>query len=722
MKRIILFAFAFLTLVSQAAVRGSFAIVIDPKSYAEARAEVDAYAAAIRSCDGLNVITVVDRWGVPDSIRTALMRLHADRKTALEGCVLVGDIPVAMIRDAQHLTSAFKMRQTVDRKQSSVPSDRYYDDFSLRFKAVGRDTDAPYFYYSLTAESAQRLQPDIYSGRIRPTDVGGTTRYEKLRRFLKKVVAEKELRPTLRRMFFFSGHGYISESKVARMDEKAGLYEHFPWLRGQADAISYMDHTDVNPVKEHYMSELMRPDLDFALLHHHGAFDTEYLNEIPKPGNPATAKKFIVDYCRAHLLAARDRKKNVDSIRTILEKRLDLPASWLAGALDTAAVRRDSLESAALDLYLEDFKGYGYAPNSRVVMLDACFNGSFHRDDCIADEYIFASGRTVACIANTVNVLQDKWSDRLIGLIGMGGCVGDIVRYSTYLESHVIGDPTFRFGVVGEVGDIDDIIFADRPAQWKKLLAKGSPEAQVLAIEHLYRHKAVTSARLLEIFKTTPYALVRMQALQTLSRCNDDNFIEALRLGVGDSYELVQRHALRLIAESGDDRVIPALVSVCVRNNTSDRCNFNAINALSRFPKAKLLDEFRRQFDSPAVAYVNKAKVGAMIERTIARSADKWLDDTRAIMQDSVPAKKRQFAIRNLRNNCVHALVPELSAYMEKCGDAGIQIGLLEALAWHPISYNAPVVREAALRMSRNEALSEEVRAEALKSYNRLSH
>lgn len=720
MKRITLLAVALLTVTLQTMARGGFALVIDPESYEQARTEVTAYAAAIESVDGLKVYTVVDRWGVPDSIRAALMRLHADRKTGLEGVVLVGDIPIAMIRDAQHLTSAFKMKQSMDRKRSSVPSDRYYDDFGLDFTYQGRDDDAPYFYYSLTAKSEQRLEPDLYSGRIRPTDAGGTSRYEKLRAYLRKVVAEKQARPQLRRMFFFSGHGYISESKVARMDEKSGWYMHFPWLKGREDAISYMDHSDTNPVKEHLMNELMRPDLDFAILHHHGYWNTQYLNNIPVPRNPKQAKEYIQAYSRAHVRAARERGRNADSIRLLLEERLDLPATWLDNTFDTAMVRRDSLADAVLDLHLEDFKEYGYTPNCRVVMIDACFCGSFHLDNCIASEYLFSPGRTVACIANSVNVLQDKWSDRLAGLIGMGGCVGDVVRYSTYLESHVLGDPTFRFRLSGKGCDVDELIRTDNVGAWKKLLAAEQPDLQVLAIEHLYRHKAIGSKQLLDIFKNSPHGLVRMQALQTLAQGNDDCFIEALQLGVNDSYELVQRHALRLIGTSGDERLIPALVSVAIRNNTSERCNFNAMNALSFYPKEELLAEFRRQFDSPAVAYVNKERVRGMIERTITRCADKWTADMEAITHPETTEKKRLAAIRTLRNYCVFSAIPALTDYVETCGNEQVQVDLLEALGWHRNAYNVALIRETAQRMSNRTDLPEAVRNEALKTYRRV--
>lgn len=718
-RKILLTATAALLAALSAAARGGFAIVIDPKSYAEARAEVEAYAAAVRETDGLTPHILVDRWGVPDSIRAALRRMHDDSRTALEGCVLVGDIPVAMIRDAQHLTSAFKMNQKMDRRRSSVPSDRFYDDFGLQFTPLGRDEGEPYFYYSLAAEGEQRLEPDLYSGRIRPTDVGGTSRYEKLRRYLRKLVAEKRARPQLRRIFFFSGHGYISESRPARMDEKAGLYEHFPMLRGQREAIGYMDHSDVNPVKEHLMNELMRDDLDFALLHHHGQDDTQYLNEIAMPRMPRQAREWIKAYCRARLQAARERGRNADSLRTVLEGQYDLPASWLEGWDAPALLRADSLRDAALDLHLEDFAGYGFAPNCRVVMIDACFCGSFHLDDCIANEYIFSPGRTVVCIANSVNVLQDKWSDRLVGLMAMGGCVGDVVRYSTYLESHVVGDPTFRFA--DEQGRrLDELIRRDRVADWKKLLRAPEADLQVLAIEHLHRHGAIGSDELLDIFRTSTSALVRMQALQTLSQINDANFIEAIRLGVDDSYELVQRHALRLLGCTGDTSLVPALIGVCIRNNTSERCNFNARTALSYYTADVLLPEFARQFDSPTVKYVHKDTVRAVIEKSIRHNAGKWTEDMDLITAPDTPQKQRLSAIRTLRNNCVHACVPRLVAYLRSCPDAATQVALLEALGWHRLSTGAPLVRRAALDMSRDTGLAPEVRHEALKTYNRL--
>ena len=205
----------FVTGSMQAALaKRGFAIVVDPKSYTEARTEIDEYARAIETLQGMKVSIVVDKWGVPDSIRAELKRLYY-QKNGIEGAVLVGDIPVAMIRDAQHLTSAFKMDQRHDRKESSVPSDRFYDDFDLKFKYIGKDNDAPYFYYSLTAQSAQKVEPELFLGRIRPTDVGGTSRYAKLRAYLRKATAEKRRVNKLDQLLYVSGHGYISAFSLA---------------------------------------------------------------------------------------------------------------------------------------------------------------------------------------------------------------------------------------------------------------------------------------------------------------------------------------------------------------------------------------------------------------------------------------------------------------------------------------------------------------------------
>lgn len=252
------------------------AVVIDPVSEREASAELAAYEEAISGADGYRVIRLCQDWQSPEEIRSRLKELYEGGKIC--GAVFIGDIPIPMIRDAQFFTSAFKMDQTRPWKDSSVPSDRFYDDFELVFEYLDKDTDGdPYYYYSLKSGRDIPLSPDIFSGRIRPTDTEASTRYEKLRAYLLKAARAHQHPDRLDQIFVFTGSGSIAESKPAHMDEQLSLREHFPWMKNLPGAFTYMDHKDYDPVKPRVQNELMRPGLDIAILHHHGDYDTQYL-------------------------------------------------------------------------------------------------------------------------------------------------------------------------------------------------------------------------------------------------------------------------------------------------------------------------------------------------------------------------------------------------------------------------------------------------------------
>jgi len=146
--RITALLFFLLFYLVQSFAKPGFAIVIDPKSYQEAQTEIEQYVRALQDIQGFKVYIVQDVWGTPHAIKAELARLHALKKEAVVGAVFVGDIPIPMLRDAQRLTSAFKMNQNQDWKESSVPSDRYYEDFGMDFRFLKKDEQAPYFYYS----------------------------------------------------------------------------------------------------------------------------------------------------------------------------------------------------------------------------------------------------------------------------------------------------------------------------------------------------------------------------------------------------------------------------------------------------------------------------------------------------------------------------------------------------------------------------------------------
>lgn len=395
----------------------SFAVVVDMESYREASSELEAYMQSIKQ-DGLNPILLKGTWRNPDSLRQILKKLYLDKKQALEGAVFIGDIPVAMIRKGQHLTSAFKMDEEHHAwPRSSVPSDRFYDDFDLAFDFIKQDSiHRNLFYYELRPDSEQRLKPEIYSGRIKPFE--GKNKYEDLRKYLKKLLRVRAENRNLNRLFYFGGSGYNSESVTTRMDEKISFLEQFPSFKTRQNSIRYLYHNRSERVKDLLLCELQDKQSDLALLHHHGSSTTQYISGLPQVSVPDRQLNAIRQHLRSKLRESKDTAVTVQR----LMQQYQLPRSWFEGAFDAEQQRKDSLFNAGLEIVIADVRQI--QPNIPVIILDACYNGAFQLDRYLAGAYIFNEGNTVAVQANSVNVLQDKWTNEFLGLLGLGLRIG----------------------------------------------------------------------------------------------------------------------------------------------------------------------------------------------------------------------------------------------------------------------------------------------------------
>ena len=415
MNRIFRFAVAALALmvsVSAAAKKGTttVAVVVDEKTYQQIPSAVDAYVKSLATSYRKGVL-VVDKWFNPDSIKAELYRMYNQQN--LEGAVFIGDIPIPMLRDAQHFTTAFKMNQKMKIQRSSVPSDRFYDDFDLNFKFIKQDEENKlFFYYSLLAEGDQEIVCDIYSSRIKAPE--GENKYELVAAYLQKAVAAKKNSAPMDKMLHFGGHGYNSESLQARVDEAIAFAEHFQFLNGKGADLNYIDHTYDNFVKTRLMAAVADKELDLAVLHHHGADDTQYLNGSPFVADPQGWIKLARNYFRGKMRSAKDKEKT----KARFMEQYDIPASWCDDAFTPERIAEDSIYAANMDIVLSDLDGY--SSGARMVVLDACYNGSFNMDDYIAARYIFNPGNTVVVKANSVNTLQDTWTTELIGLLNWG--------------------------------------------------------------------------------------------------------------------------------------------------------------------------------------------------------------------------------------------------------------------------------------------------------------
>lgn len=655
MKRIIiLMATVVLTVASGfSRSRPGFAIVVDVESQRQAAAELADYAQALEQVQGFRVYIVTDRWGVPDSIRQELKRLYSQRTDPIVGAVFVGDIPVPMVRDAQFLTSAFKMNQQQPWPNSSVPSDRFYDDFGLAFRFLKRDSaNVHLFYYSLTYEGNQRLQPALFTGRIRPTDAGGTTRYEKLRRYLRKATEAKRNPEPVQSVFVYTGSGSLNESRPAHIDEQRALREHFPQLVGREGAFSYMDYGDEPFVKRKMMNELMRPDLSIALLHHHGDFDTQYLS-------------------------SRPRMKGLDSV--------------------PEAIVKDSL-----NLTLKDFANYGYRPNCRLVLYDACYNGAFQNDDCIANEYIFQPGKTIAGLGGTVNVLQDKWPDRYIGLMACGLMAGELNRLVPELEMHVIGDPTFVFrSEGGKKGTTAD-------EQCLALWQKGDK---------------LSDAQLLHTLRTGSYALVRLQAFMLLQQRGSDLLVEAIQVAAADEYELLQRFAVNAIQKCGDPRLAPTLARLIAQNNTSARVAFNAREGVQFLPEKAITEAVAHALDSMRHYVTWPDEYVQVRKEATARYAGRWAEEIGDLCAGKMTLRRALRQADFMKIYLAPWLAEDVARFAaSQAEQPELQLALLGALGWHRLGYKHKAVSEIVRQMTTDNRLTEEVRHEAIRTLKRLGN
>ncbi len=692
-----------------------FAIVVDSETYKQAREEINSYATILES-EGLKTFIIEDKWNQPDSIKAQLVLLY-NSATPIEGAVFIGDIPVPMLRDAQHFSSAFKMNQEQFKwDRSSIPSDRFYDDFDLKFKYLKQDEEIPlYHYYSLLAESEQKLQSEIYTGRIKAPE--HKDKYQQIKAYLKKVVKAHREASEVENIMFFAGHGYNTESMIARIDEKITLTQQFPALNKQKNNIDFIDYTFDDNVKFRLLPELKREDLDLAILHHHGGATAQYLNGMPASSSVNVCSYNIKYYLRSKISSAKRRKRDVNEVIAGYQKSLDVPLSWFEGWDTEEGIKADSIANANLDIYVEDLDDYN--SNARFIMFDACFNGSFHKKDYLAGRYIFGEGNTVLVMANSVNSIQDKWPDEMLGLLNCGVRFGNIFKNVSYLESHLIGDPTYKFKSDYDKNFNRNIVLEkNNISYWKSLLNDEQPDVQCLALKMLFENNYNDFSSLATTtYFNSPFNTVRLECLKLLTHYNNDDFIKVVCAATEDSYELTRRFAGYYISDSGDERCIPAVIKANIRNNKARRIRYVYSELLSFFDKDLLLEELNKQVDANDY-FLDKEESRKEFIKLVERYAASAAKCTNEILADD--NKSSKLAIRNLRNKPFHQYAKDYCKFALETKDDELRLIMIEAFGWFSLSIHKEEIINTCENIANNTDFSDQIKQEALKTINRL--
>lgn len=692
--------------------QGAFAIVVDAQVMEHCAASINKYAKAVEA-DGLKTHIVVDKWQVPDSIRAVLIHLY--KEDNLEGAVFVGNIPVPMIRDAQHLTTAFKMDQRRAWNQSSVPSDRFYDDFDLQFTYLKQDSLRPlYHYYSLSRDGAQSVNSEIYTARIKPPVYEGKSRFELIDEYLDKVVREKQSAREIKEITFFAGQGYNSNCMVARQDEKIALSEQFNALRTDQGTVNFIDHTYDDYVKYRLMAELQRADLDLALLHHHGAEDTQYLNSTPNAKMASEWLEMARKFFRGKI---RNAKDSIASKQYYIDN-YNIPESWVADVFNPEIVEKDSIADASLDIHIEDLAGF--APNARFVMLDACFNGSFHLDDYISGHYIFNPGRTVVVKANSVNTLQDIWSYQLIGLLDLGVSVGNWAKELFTLESHLIGDPTYRYATSPSSKDDLNYAISHRRGDvkyWKHLLNANNPTVRSLAMKMLFHNGEITNQHLYEIQTADHSPSVRLMAYYLINQRYNDMVVPSIKAGLYDSYELIRRFSARDAATNQSPLLLEDVIAVRLSPAASKRVEFQIKRAVEMYPMEDVLALYNKFLEDKNGKWYDERR--AEMERLKSVMEGKKAD-ANSLLDSKLEAKKKKFVIRSLRNSNQVAYLDLLFSFMKESNDNDLKITMAEAFGWFTNSWKRDEIVDFCSSMASSET-DEAVKNELLKTVKRLA-
>jgi len=700
-----------------------FAVIIDLQSYNACKNSVDSYINMLAD-EGFTPHIIARNWNTPEEVKEVLETYY--KKNNLEGAIFIGDIPIPMIRDAQHFTSAFKMDQErYPKEQSSVPSDRYYDDFNLKFDLIGRDTVNKLFhYYSLRWDSPQKISCDIYTGRLKPV-AKGEEGYSQIRAYFDKLLLERKTGNTLDVFVSYTGEGSFSNSLTAWKEEGVTAREQFPEAFRNRNSSRFLFYDMYPFMKQTVIDELLREDVDLMIFHEHGTPDRQYLTGIP-------LSKGISENIEAARRLFRNRLRKIgqenDNIPLIKQRWMDyyhIDSSWFAGAFDAEQIKKDSLEDLKMGIILEDVPLI--KPNPRVVIFDACYNGDFREQRYIAGEYIFAGGKTLVAIGNSVNVLQDKSSSDLLGLLSLGYSIGEWAQITNILESHIIGDPTFRFepppSALKESGiDKDKAdLRSESTDYWMKIFEEGKhPDLKGLALHKLFALNYVKLPELLlKNYEESPYYMLRLQAFHLLSHYGNGTFDQLLKKSIFDPYEFIRRKSVNAMGRIGKDEFIPYVVNAWINEFLDERVRFNAGFSFILFDTLKLGNYAMNQIKNSDEIW-SKEKKTEEFEKSFA-SGKRISEMASGITDKDAKLSSRISAVSSLRNNNYHQMTETLIEVLsDDKEDLNLRIKLAEALGWFTLSCKKGEIVSACNKIASADGCDERLKCELLKTVARL--
>ena len=649
--------------------KSTFAIFTDSLTYAKCAPALNAYRDVLQQ-EGLGTFIYAANWDSPETVKSLIK--NAYKRDKLEGVVFVGDVPMVRVSGAQHMTTAFKMDQErFPREESWVTTDRFYDDFDLDWRYCDKDTTGKnVYYYQLTERGAQHLASDIYTARMIVPDILPGDKYQILSDYLAEVVrAHKEDNP-LDNVIYYGGSGYNGDCLTLWRQKPIVWREYFPLAFDSADNNKFYNFRYSPTVKYQLFNELQRPGTDLFQFSEHGDANVQYISSDLGPMNLEENLYAMRSTLRYYYKRAQKRGEGEEFLAEVYKDYYTGADQFTPDKYEIDAAR-DSADQADTNMYSSDIVKLHSQP--RVLIFNACYNGSFYQgEDYIAGCHIFNGGRSIVAQGNTVNALQDKYEDELMGMLHLGYRVGQWQQKLPYLESHLIGDPTYRFQHIETPSD----------ANSRKAL-----EVRQMADKALGQGRNC-SAQLLDIYRKSSSWEVRLEALHCLSFFPDENFVQGLIDAFDDPYEHIQRMACIYAGDNGDPRLEEGLRRVIATQDQSVRVKYVAEGALTCFESSRAKND----------EYVA------------------------GIFDASASLKERVSAIRFLRNNPLHYDVDRYVAFvLDDSQPERLRVVMAEALGWFDRSWQRKKIEDGLkIALSRKYKCPPEVREEMIKTLRRL--
>lgn len=699
----------------------SFAIIVDDVTFRRCTEAINAYRASVEE-DGLSTYIVSGTWSSPSEVREELLKLFTKEKH-FEGAVLVGDIPIAMIRNAQHLTSSDKLNTSYTSFFfTSVASDRFYDDFDLKFRYLKSEKDEKLcYYYSLLPDSPQKIQKDIYTARIKYVN-DTDEKYDYISKFLLKAVSAKKEYNRLDNALVYTGYGYHSESITSWSDEQLALREEMPGLFERGGRLKKLNFNMRSDIKRYLLGELQNSSLDMAIIHAHGEYDRQQISDYPAVREAAGQIDAAKYFLREELRQAAFDGEPVEKTISALSQKYGIPESWFLSTFDDTLMRNDSVISSQMNITSGEMRNL--KPSARFVLLDQCYNGAFQREDYMAGAYLFNEGGVVAAAANSTTVLQDQWTDEYLGLLDFGLRVGQWHMMNNMLESQLFGDPTFHYSA-SDGGNLREEVATEKNNEqvWQKMSRSGVIALRALGSYKMFMlRKDGTEQLLLSQYRNENSYIMRLQALRFLAAVNGSVFEDVLAESINDPFEFIRRISAVWMGKVGKKEYIP-LMAKGILYDESERVVFNLKRSIVLIDPEAAYAECIRLIDQMPESEIVKETMKTAYRGSILNS-QKWLNDELLanIKSDKVRLNSKVSDVNNFKiYNFIQAMPVLLNMAADQKQDVRIRVAILETLGYYGFAHNRQLIIKTCDEIIGNSELPQELRDEALRTKKRIS-